>query len=69
MNLLPSLTEDAPDNLSRAKVGSCPHCVVANATRHAHKEARYVESTPGRLIHADIAGPFVPSTIGRFSAR
>ena len=66
MNLLPKLTADAPGNLSRAKVGSCPHCVVANATKHPHKEVRYQESTPGRLIHADIAGPFLASAVGHF---
>ena len=64
MNLLPSLTADAPDNLSRAKVGSCPHCVTANANHHPHKSDRYEESMPGRLIHADIAGPFVKSAVG-----
>ena len=63
MNLLPTLTADAPANLARAKVGSCPHCVTANATLHAHKADRYVESSPGRLIHADIAGPFIKSAI------
>ena len=66
MNLLPALTADAPANLSRAKVGSCPHCVTANATLHAHKADRYVESTPGRLIHADIAGPFIKSTVNHY---
>ena len=64
MNLLPKLTEDAPENLTRAKIGSCPHCVVSNATRLQHKETRYEESTPGRLIHADVAGPFTPSAVG-----
>ena len=64
MNLLPSLTADAPDNLSRAKVGSCPHCVTANASHHPHKADKYEESAPGRLIHADIAGPFVKSAVG-----
>ena len=63
MNLLPSMTADAPSNLSRAKVGSCPHCVAANSTLHSHSSDRYVESRPGRLIHADIAGPFVKSAI------
>ena len=66
MNLLPSLTADAPDNLSRAKVGSCPHCVTANASHHPHRADRYEESAPGRLIHADIAGPFVKSAVGHF---
>ena len=66
MNLLPSLTADAPANLSRAKVGSCPHCVTANATLHSHRADRYEESTPGRLIHADIAGPFIKSAVNHY---
>ena len=66
MNLLPSLTADAPDNLSRAKVGACPSCVTANSTHHPHRENKYVESTPGRLIHADIAGPFIKSAVGHY---
>ena len=66
MNLLPSLTSDAPANLSRAKVGACPSCVTANATHHPHRASKYEESMPGRLIHADIAGPFVKSAVGHF---
>ena len=38
----------------------------ANAPRHAHKKDRYTESRPGRLIHADIAGPFIRAKVGHF---
>ena len=62
---LPQLTSDAPDNLERASPQSTPHQLVANAKRLPHKEKRYVESRPGRLIHADMAkcmvsAPLVP---------
>ena len=66
MSRLPSLTADAPENLSRAKVGACPSCVTANSTHHPHRESKYEESTPGRLIHADIAGPFIKSMVGHY---
>ena len=66
LNMLPKLTADAPSNLSRAKGVDCPHCLTANAPRLPHKEKRYIESKPGRLIHADIAGPFKPSAVGHF---
>ena len=66
MALLPTLTADAPANISKARHNACPHCVTANATRLSHKESRYVESEPGRLVHADIAGPFLRSAVGGF---
>ena len=66
LNKLSKLTADAPENLSRAKGHDCHDCVAANAHKHPHKESRYEESYPGRLIHADIAGPFKPSAVGHF---
>ena len=66
LNKLPRLMVDAPDNLTRAKGHDCHDCVAANAHRHPHKESRYEESHPGRLIHADIAGPFKASVVGHF---
>ena len=66
MNLLPPITADAPSNLSRAKVRSCPHFVAANSTLHSHSSDRYMESRPGRLIHADIPGPFAKSAIDHY---
>eukprot|EP00965_Chrysotila_dentata_P141149 4665437-Pleurochrysis_carterae.AAC.1 len=38
----------------------------AHATRHPHTTPRYKPSYAGRLIHADIAGPFLPSQRGNF---
>jgi hypothetical protein len=39
----------------------------ANATRHAHNASPvYVPSYVGRLVHADIVGPFRLSFIGRY---
>ena len=38
----------------------------ANAARLPHPADRYAPSYPGRLIHADIAGPFIPSAHGHF---
>ena len=66
MASLPALTADAPPNIAKARLNACPHCVTANATRHPHKATRYVESTPGRLVHADIAGPFLKSAKGHY---
>ena len=63
---LPKLTEDTPDNISKARLNACPDCVTANATHTAHTSKRYVESSPGRLVHADIAGPFVDSVKGHY---
>ena len=66
MRTLPSITADAPSNLSKARASTSPFMVTANATKRAHTESRYVESQPGRLIHLDIAGPLLESRIGRF---
>ena len=54
---------DAPQALKTAREHSCPACLEANATRHGHPSAKYQRSYPGRLIHADIVGPFHPSHI------
>ena len=66
LNKLPRLTSDAPDNLERASPTSLPHSITANAKRLPHRESRYEESRPGRLIHGDIAGPFVSSAVGHY---
>eukprot|EP00965_Chrysotila_dentata_P101163 3341180-Pleurochrysis_carterae.AAC.1 len=36
----------------------CDACTEANATRHTHNTVHYKPTHAGRLIHADIAGPF-----------
>ena len=63
---LPRITADAPDNLGRARTATSPDSITANCVLHPHKQRRYVESRPGRMFHADIAGPFLKSTVGGF---
>ena len=63
---LPRLTADAPDCLLHARNVSCADCTQANATRLPHTSSLYEPSYPGRLIHSDIAGPFLPSSHGSF---
>eukprot|EP00965_Chrysotila_dentata_P017181 570327-Pleurochrysis_carterae.AAC.1 len=59
LRCLPSITADAPASLARGRFDGCAACTEANATRHPHSSAHYKPSHAGRLIHADIAGPFV----------
>ena len=59
---LATCTSDAPRALHKASHHHCDHCVTANATRLSHSADKYAPSYPGRLIHADIAGPFRCST-------
>eukprot|EP00965_Chrysotila_dentata_P059190 1964127-Pleurochrysis_carterae.AAC.1 len=61
---LPSLTADAPASLSNASPTTCDTCAEANATRLPHTANLYAPSHPGRLVHVDIAGPFLPSQDG-----
>eukprot|EP00965_Chrysotila_dentata_P084131 2777303-Pleurochrysis_carterae.AAC.1 len=63
---LPSMTADAPSSLARGSHDGCDACTEAHATRHPHNTPRYKPSYAGRLIHADIAGPFLPSQRGHF---
>eukprot|EP00965_Chrysotila_dentata_P082625 2726785-Pleurochrysis_carterae.AAC.1 len=55
---LPSITADAPASLANGRFDGCAACTEKNATRHAHNTTQYKLSHAGRLIHADIAGPF-----------
>ena len=65
MRRLPSFTTDAPASL--AKVCANPsNSTAASLKRLSHVETRYVESTPGRLIHMDICGPLPEARLGRF---
>eukprot|EP00965_Chrysotila_dentata_P140517 4646012-Pleurochrysis_carterae.AAC.1 len=59
LRALPSITADAPPALAHGRFDGCAACTTANATRHAHDSTLYQPSYAGRLIHADIAGPFV----------
>ena len=63
---LPRMTADAPECLVHARHVTCDGCTAANATRLPHSGSRYSPSYPGRLIHADIAGPFIPSSHGHY---
>eukprot|EP00965_Chrysotila_dentata_P229251 6197080-Pleurochrysis_carterae.AAC.1 len=63
---LPTITADAPSLLSRGSHDACDACTEAHDTRHPHNTPRYKPSYAGRLIHADIAGPFLPSQRGNF---
>ena len=63
---LAACTSDAPRALHKASHHHCDHCVTANATRLSHSADKYSPSYPGRLIHADIAGPFRCSTGKQF---
>ena len=55
---------DAPAVLRGAADHPCPHCAEANSVRQPHPGHAYQPSHPGRLVHADIAGPFVRSHRG-----
>eukprot|EP00965_Chrysotila_dentata_P182836 6038211-Pleurochrysis_carterae.AAC.1 len=59
LRTLPSITADAPRSLTQGHFQGCPACTEANASKLPHTTVRYKPSYPGRLIHADIAGPFV----------
>ena len=61
---LPACTADAPPSLAKARDVGCGACIAANATRAAHPSSRYEPTYPGRLVHADIAGPFRGSLRG-----
>ena len=65
---LATLTADAPKNLALAPEHSCPFCVEANGAKLPHTGSRYHPSRPGRLIHADLVGPFKQSSRGNHYA-
>eukprot|EP00965_Chrysotila_dentata_P032744 1091070-Pleurochrysis_carterae.AAC.1 len=57
-------TTDAPRSLRQAAAPSCASCAEADSTRLSHTNDLYTPSHPGRLIHVDLAGPFLPSIDG-----
>eukprot|EP00965_Chrysotila_dentata_P138100 4568236-Pleurochrysis_carterae.AAC.1 len=61
---LPTLTADAPSSLKASHPPACSACLEANAARQPHPGEHYTPTYPGRLIHIDIAGPFVESVDG-----
>ena len=62
---LGEITADIPANIRAGKGHSCAHCKTANATHLSHRGSAYKPSYPGRLVHADIAGPFRRSVHGQ----
>ena len=56
----------------REKIGTIfQECMPPRQTktfsRRSFPSGRYTESSPGRLIHADVAGPFVNSVKGHYN--
>ena len=67
MSRLSILTRDVPSKLSQHSGSHCVHCLTANATHSSHSSNDvYRPSYAGRLVHADIVGPFKQSAIGSF---
>ena len=63
---LSTRSSDAPAHLAAARSLTCTHCHEANATRLPHSSDSYRPTHAGRLIHADIVGPFRRSSAGHF---
>eukprot|EP00965_Chrysotila_dentata_P134471 4447208-Pleurochrysis_carterae.AAC.1 len=61
---LPKLTADAPASLSSGRLDGCDACSEANSPKFSHPGELYTPSYAGRLVHADIAGPFVRTRHG-----
>ena len=59
------MARDVPGSIAQGKAHSCEHCKEANAARLPHTGSGYTPSYPGRLVHADIAGPFKRSQHGQ----
>ena len=58
---------DLPKGLKHPRLAPCHDCVKANATKLPHTATDvYKPSHVGRLVHADIVGPFRESTIGHY---
>ena len=63
---MPTMTSDAPKSLERSKLSELSGCVEAAASHLPHSSDRYQPSYPGRLVHADIAGPFISTLHGSY---
>eukprot|EP00965_Chrysotila_dentata_P155100 5125205-Pleurochrysis_carterae.AAC.2 len=57
---------DAPSSLANGSFAGCNACTESNATRLPQTSHLYKETYPGRLIHADIAGPCLRSHTGEY---
>ncbi len=55
---------DAPKHVAAATNLTCVTCAEANAVNLPHGSSRYQPSHAGRLVHADIVGPFTSSMFG-----
>ena len=60
------MTSDTPECLQQAHSSPCAGCIEASAANLPHSGSRYAPTYPGRLIHADIAGNFIPTLFGSF---
>jgi len=64
---LVKFTADAPPSLAQADHVHCDACSEANAIHLPHGgSSSYTPSHAGRLVHADIVGPFTLSVDGHF---
>ena len=63
---LGQLAADVPPNIVKGIAHACEHCKEANAAHLPHKGSAYAPSYAGRLVHADIAGPFKRSMHGQY---
>eukprot|EP00965_Chrysotila_dentata_P083356 2750141-Pleurochrysis_carterae.AAC.1 len=63
---LPKLTADAPASLSFGRLDGCSACSEANSPKLSHPHELYKPSYAGRLVHADIAGPFTRTRHGGY---
>ena len=57
-------TSDAPKHVASASRLTCAVCAEANSTSTSHGQSQYAPTHAGRLVHADIVGPFTPSFFG-----
>ena len=55
---------DTPAHIAAARELTCPICAEANSTRLPHGHSQYTPTHAGRLVHADIVGPFVSAFFG-----
>jgi len=61
------IASDVPPQVAKGLAHSCAHCFEANAARLSHSAGSiYKPSHAGRLIHADLAGPFKLSAHGHY---
>ena len=60
-------TADVPSKVASGRTHSCDACLTANAAKLPHhSKPGYKPSHVGRMVHADIVGPFVATTVGSY---